>query len=770
MTNYRVFSILPTIVICCRATKFVVDTDLIDSILRSILAYYPWEVMMKSKQFWCYALALAAGLLVSSSVYGLTFTDSFNNLDNWTVYGSPSPVRLASAEDKTGVFDNMGDATDKSGGISIQTFGLTGGFTIQSDVYLDFSDTNGCYAEAAIGIANPTVQGWGGYDPYIYFSIGGMGHSCGTIAEALRGHAYFFGSFATGSGDETFYPTESSPLADEYANGWHTLKIVVNSSFQIRFYIDAVLIYTGTQSINSTIATGAYPLWLGSQSSGNAGKAYHDFITITTSCDPPSAPSLSTPGVNAVVCATSVSFVWNDVVGATNYQMQVDNNSDFASPETDLGFTPPTHSVSIALTDNCLPQYWRVRAKNACNWGDWSTTRNVTVCSAPTAPTLAAPANDAVDLAQPIALNWNDIGGASYYQIQVDTDSGFVASVVDHNRTVSADTLSELAGSTMYFWRVRAASGCAASTWSSIYNFTTAVCNMPDTATLIAPAYADSGQTQPLTLNWSDVATALSYRVQVDNDSAFESVAFDNEVTLSTLDLTGLTAGTIYFWRVRSYNGCGWGDWSDTSWFKTCYMVGAPVLVTPTDGDTIMSMPASFDWDNVTTATKYQFQIDDTITCVSPLADVQLVASQYGTYDLSFGVRYYWRVRAYGTCGWGTWSSARSCTTSAALAVEEIGTGSMPTAYSLAQNYPNPFNPSTAIEFTLPRPCQVTLEVYDIVGRKVRTLVSEAVTAGAKRVIWDGCDAGGATAASGVYFYRIKAGDFIETRKMLLLK
>jgi hypothetical protein len=727
---------------------------------------------MKLRQSWCYALALVVGLLVSSSVYGLTFTDSFSNLDNWTVYGTPSPERLATIFTKTGVFDNNGDATDKSGAISIQTFGLTGGFTIESDVYLDFSDTNGCNAEAAIGIGNPTLQGWGGYDPYIYFSISAMGHSCGTIAAALRGHAYFFGSFATGSGAETFYPTEGAPttfLADDYANGWHTLKIVVNGSSQIRFYVDAVLVYTGTQAISSTVATGAYPLWLGSQSSGDAGKAYHDFVTITTTCDPPSAPSLSSPGIGAIVCNTSVSFVWNDVVGATNYQMQVDNDSDFGSPETDLGFTPPTHSVSIVLTDNCLPQYWRVRAKNACNWGEWSTVRTVTVCTAPTTPTLATPANDAVDVAQPVVLNWNDIAGISYYQVQVDTDSNFVAGVVDHHRTISIDSVSELTGSTTYFWRVRA-SGCATSTWSSIYNFTTAVCNVPDAATLITPADGDSGLTQPITLDWSDAAGASSYRVQVDNDSDFSSTVLDNAVTPSTLDILGLTAGAKYYWRVRPYNGCGWGNWSDSSWFKTCYAVGAPVLVTPVDGDTISSQPASFDWNNVATATKYQFQIDDTVSFVSPLMDGQMIASQFGTYDLSEGSRYYWRVRAYGTCGWGNWSAIRSCTTSVTLAVEEITTGGIPTAYSLAQNYPNPFNPSTAIEFTLPRPGQVTLEIYDIIGRKVRTLLSDVLTAGTKRVVWDGNSADGTSVASGVYFYRIAAGSYSETRKMLLLK
>lgn len=713
--------------------------------------------------------AAVIGLCLTSSANGLTFTDPFDDLDGWTLFGTPSPQRLASQSGATGVFDNNGDDTDISGAVSTRTFGLAGGFTIQSDVYLDFSDTMGCNAEASIGIADTTNE----TAPHIYFSINAVGHGCGTIAAALRGHAYFFGGFKTASGSETFYPTEPSPLlfrADQYANGWHTLKIIVNASSQIKFYIDTVLVYTGSQNISSTIASGAYPLWLGSQSSGDAGKAYHDNITITAACDPPSAPNLSSPSANAIVCATSVSFNWNDVVGATDYQFQVDDDVDFGTPIADLGFTPPTHSVSVTLSNSCLPNYWRVRAKNSCNWGEWSAVRTVTVCSSPSGPTLATPADDATDIEQPVVLNWNDVSGISYYQVQVDTSSGFAHPVIDHNRTISIDSVAQLTGSTEYFWRVRAASGCATSTWSSTFSFTTAVCDVPAAPTLLTPANADSGETQPVTLDWSDAATALSYRVQVDDDSTFASAAIDNQVSNSTTDVTGLASGTRFFWRVRPYNGCGWGEWSAANWFKTCYLVGAPVLVLPADGDTVTNKPVSFDWNNVATASKYQFQVDDTITFVSPLIDEQVSASQFGSYDLEYETRYYWRVRAFGTCGWGSWSAAHTCTTSASLIVEVVDGGALPETFGLSQNYPNPFNPSTAIEFRLPRPGFVTLEVYDIVGRKVRTLVSEPLTAGVKRTIWDGCDMTGVAVASGVYFYRLEAGEFRETRKMVLLK
>ncbi|MCK4856596.1 MAG: T9SS type A sorting domain-containing protein, partial [candidate division Zixibacteria bacterium] len=85
-------------------------------------------------------------------------------------------------------------------------------------------------------------------------------------------------------------------------------------------------------------------------------------------------------------------------------------------------------------------------------------------------------------------------------------------------------------------------------------------------------------------------------------------------------------------------------------------------------------------------------------------------------------------------------------------------------------NYPNPFNPSTVIEFALPRTRQVELSVFNLLGQRVTTLVDEELSPGAYRVTWDGRDLYGNEAASGVYFYRLRTEDWVETRKMTLLK
>ncbi len=92
-------------------------------------------------------------------------------------------------------------------------------------------------------------------------------------------------------------------------------------------------------------------------------------------------------------------------------------------------------------------------------------------------------------------------------------------------------------------------------------------------------------------------------------------------------------------------------------------------------------------------------------------------------------------------------------------------TSLLPKAISLFQNYPNPLNPTTIIEYTLPQRSDVQITIYDLLGRKVTTLVSEAQEAGLKSVQWDASNV-----PSGMYFYQIRAGEYVQTRKMVVLK
>jgi hypothetical protein len=94
----------------------------------------------------------------------------------------------------------------------------------------------------------------------------------------------------------------------------------------------------------------------------------------------------------------------------------------------------------------------------------------------------------------------------------------------------------------------------------------------------------------------------------------------------------------------------------------------------------------------------------------------------------------------------------------------------VPDAFALYQNSPNPFNPVTTIRFDLPRAADIKLAVYNVKGELVATLIDGRIEAGSREVSWDGRDGTGRTASSGVYFYRLTAGDFVETKKMILLR
>jgi hypothetical protein len=90
--------------------------------------------------------------------------------------------------------------------------------------------------------------------------------------------------------------------------------------------------------------------------------------------------------------------------------------------------------------------------------------------------------------------------------------------------------------------------------------------------------------------------------------------------------------------------------------------------------------------------------------------------------------------------------------------------------FSLHQNYPNPFNPETNIKYELPKRSKVTLTIYNILGQKIKTLVDEEKQPGFYSVKWDGTNDFNRKVSSGIYIYQIRAGKFIETKKMVFLK
>ena len=100
----------------------------------------------------------------------------------------------------------------------------------------------------------------------------------------------------------------------------------------------------------------------------------------------------------------------------------------------------------------------------------------------------------------------------------------------------------------------------------------------------------------------------------------------------------------------------------------------------------------------------------------------------------------------------------------------EASMSGTPTAFALRQNFPNPFNPETTIAYELPREAMVVLTVFSPTGQKVRDLVSDTQGAGYYKLDWDGLDDAGRAVSSGMYLCRLQAGEFVQTRKLVLVR
>jgi hypothetical protein len=188
----------------------------------------------------------------------------------------------------------------------------------------------------------------------------------------------------------------------------------------------------------------------------------------------------------------------------------------------------------------------------------------------------------------------------------------------------------------------------------------------------------------------------------------------------------------------------------------------APTLLFPSDGQNLNDNQFAFDWSDVNLATKYLIEISaDSALRNLIISDSTLTTSAFPlSTPLAIGT-YFWRVKGGNGSGWGPYALAQRF----AIDAQSIENPQQPTLFALQQNYPNPFNAQTKIAYSLTELSNVSIDIFDILGRRIETLIEGMKPAGSHQALWNANDR-----SSGIYFYRIKAGDNVETKKMVLIK
>ena len=190
--------------------------------------------------------------------------------------------------------------------------------------------------------------------------------------------------------------------------------------------------------------------------------------------------------------------------------------------------------------------------------------------------------------------------------------------------------------------------------------------------------------------------------------------------------------------------------------------------VRPQPGSFVSATIGSFQWQG---SGQFNFQLATDILFEN-IVHQQTVSGNNLPFPDNLGysdtTAYFWRVKPTTQSEFGKLYSFSVTGTS--TDVEDASGSILPLTFSLEQNYPNPFNPTTRIEFELPRSEKATIRVTNVLGETVATLLDEVLTAGRHVVEWRGTDRSGKAVPSGVYFYSLKAGEFSDVRKMILLK
>jgi large repetitive protein len=449
----------------------------------------------------------------------------------------------------------------------------------------------------------------------------------------------------------------------------YRVQVSTDVNFSILVMDDATI--SGTSKNITGLLNSTQYYWRVNATNLGGTSGYSNVWSFTTIIAAPSVPLLTAPSNGAVNQATSLTLSWGSVTGASSYRVQVATDNSFNNLVVDDANVVLT-SKQISGLSNSTQYFWRVSASNLGGTSSYSTGWSFnTIIAVPSAPTLASPANNAVNQSTSLTLSWNAVAGASSYAVQVASDAAFNNLFVnDLNVTGTTRSVSGLLNNTTYYWRVSATNINGTSTYSTIFSFTTIV-PIAGVPVLQYPSNNALNQPLSLTLLWDAVSGVASYRVQLATDAAFANlVVNDSTVITNSKAVSGLLNNTQYYWRVNAKNAGGTSVYSSTFIFTTIVAVpGVPSLSSPTNNATNQSTSLTLSWSAVTGAASYAVQVatDNAFNNV-----VIYDPSVSGTSKLISGLlnntQYYWRVSSSNAGGSSAYSSAYSFTTVVAAA------------------------------------------------------------------------------------------------------
>ncbi len=488
-------------------------------------------------------------------------------------------------------------------------------------------------------------------------------------------------------------------------------------------------------------------------------------------------PIASYPINNAVVYSVKPSLYWylGAYVTGLKYEIEYVEGANTSFPSTPAPQFTNVTSLFVTLETALIPSNtykWRVRSTDGTNYSDWSDVASfivsATLSHAPITPIASYPIDNAKVYTNKVTLNWylNTFSLGLTYDVELKEGTN----VTEYkDLTTKSVEIIGLQPATEYQWRVRSKVGTNTSNWSAWQTFST-VSNAPVAVVPVAswPKGGATVYTNSQLLSWyvNSAGTGLKYDLRYSNNADMSASIVISNLTSTSYTLNGLIAGTPYYWQVRSYDGIVYSNYSSVAAFVTAAnnQPVMPIAGSPIEGVQLSTNAPVLSWFIPTSGNIESYEIQySTNPEMNNAATVNSITTNAVINNLSNNT-YYWRVRSKTTDGnYSSYSTTAKFIANDITGVENEN--NLPSEFSLSQNYPNPFNPTTTIEFSIPTNGIYTLEVFNILGQKVATLLNGNLEQGNHKAIFNATNL-----STGIYMYRLSGNNLNITKKMMILK
>jgi len=573
--------------------------------------------------------------------------------------------------------------------------------------------------------------------------------------------------------------------------GVHAIPVDINTIYQTPSLMDNTTYYWKIVAADLSGAT--------TESSGG----YHSFRVNTTN-DLPGDFALLSPENEAMVIDLTPTFNWNVPIdpddlrsrSITSYDFYLGYDSSFTAVEPISVDTNQFIPFGNLAEDQMY--FWKVVAFDndggntiSSIWSFWTNSVN----SYPIPFSVISPTNGAdIDTVSP-TFTWhpstdNDLNDVVVYNIHlgesVEDIEPVYTGIVPWINDTTFTLLEPLNDNTTYYWKV-IAQDLSGAPMENIEGFQTFNVNLgnesPSQVTLVAPIEGSIQTNLQPNFYWTesidpDPQDSITYTLNwwpISPLPVIYGVVLD---TNGYAPADSLTDNSLFEWRVEARDEFDSTSMSDTSYFYTDAFPEPPLAfntVEPQNDQTVLSDTVLFIWNRTIDPDpldevwyKLAYTTDWTDSSTYMYIDVGLDTSAILYLDMN--TEYFWQVSALDNDGLTTFSDENQVNR-LIIGILSIGEeGLIPELFALHQNYPNPFNPITTIQYDLPVASNVQIVIYDLLGRQISTLVNRVEESGYKQIIWNANNTNGQPIGAGVYFYQIRSGEFVQTKKMILLK